>query len=400
MTTTTMMKLRRCQQELESVIHETPFRYSEALSSLTGRDIFLKYENLQRTGSFKIRGAYVFISALSERERARGVITASAGNHAQGVAFSARHFQVPCTIVMPESTPLVKVEATKWYGANVILFGSDYDEALSRAHKLEKECGYVFVPAFDNEFVIYGQGTIGLELDTSLFDAVVVPIGGGGLASGISLALSEVDPRVRVFGVEPTGAATMHHAFSVGRNEPITSLKTIADGLATKHVGDRTFEICKEYLEDIVLVTDDEIAEAILLILEKCNMLAEGAGAAGLAAVCAHKIPEDVGRVALIVSGGNLDPSRLGRIIERGETALGRKRKMSVVIDNKPGAGSVLMSIFARNRVNVTEFIYRDREQDVPYHQARVQIEFESPRDAGVMGLVKAAITQEGFTIE
>jgi threonine dehydratase len=298
-------------------VHRTPLLSATRLGARVGATLFHKCESLQKTGSFKVRGALNRVAMLTDAERARGVITVSAGNHAQALAWAARDAGVRCTVVMPTTASRMKVDASRGYGADVVLHGASGIEAFARAHELAEERSLTFVHPFDDEAVIAGQGTVGLEILEQLddIDDVIVPIGGGGLIAGIAIAIKEQRPSIRVYGVEPTGAAVMRKSLDAGRPVRLESMKTIADGLAAPMAGDVTYPIVKRYVDDVVLVSDDEIAAAMRDILFSTKLLAEGGGAAATAALLSGKLPVEGRRAVAVVSGGNVDPSRVKDVL-------------------------------------------------------------------------------------
>ncbi len=336
----TLQAIQDARARLGRAIYHTPCPVSLTLSRLCGCRTYFKLENLQMTGSFKERGALNKLLQLSEAEKRAGVIAASAGNHAQGVAYHATRLGIRSTIVMPRPTPLIKVVNTRDLGGEVILHGANYDEALSHATQIAAEQGSTFIHAFDDEAVIAGQGTIGLELleEETAFDVVVVPVGGGGMISGVAVALKESRPNIRVIGVEPEYYAAMKAAIKAGRTVEIATQPTIADGLAVKRAGEITSEIVRRYVDEIVTVTEDEIASAILKLLEIEKTVVEGGGAVGLAAVLFGKITGIENKnVAMIISGGNIDPNLLSKIIERGLAKDGRLVRIRVLGRDRPG---------------------------------------------------------------
>ena len=318
-------------------------------------DVYLKPECLQKTGSFKIRGAYYKISQLTEEEKAKGVIACSAGNHAQGVALSATAMGIKSLICLPEGAPISKVEATKRLGAEVCLVPGVYDDAYRRALELRDEHGYTFIHPFDDENVIAGQGTIGLELLDQLPDieAVVVPVGGGGLISGVAYAIKSLNPSVKVYGVQADGAPSMVNSLHDHKQEALASVQTIADGIAVKEPGSLTFDTCTHYVDDIVTVSEDEICAAILHLLECEKMVAEGAGAASVAAVMFNKVPVKGKKTVCIVSGGNIDVTILNRVINRGLTKSGRICTLSIELDDKPGQLVAVAAVIADLGANI-----------------------------------------------
>ena len=318
-------------------------------------EIFLKTENLQITGSFKVRGAYYKMSQLSEEEKKRGVIACSAGNHAQGVALSAQKNGIKAVICLPDGAPISKVEATRSYGAEVVLVEGVYDDAYQKALQLRDENGYTFIHPFDDEYVIAGQGTIGLEICDQIqdLDAVIVPIGGGGLISGVAFALKQLNPSIQVYGVQAAGAPSMLNAVKEGAIRELEGVSTIADGIAVKKPGNLTYEICRKYVDKIVAVTDDEISAAILALMEQHKLVTEGAGASAVAAAMFHKLPIQGKKVACLLSGGNIDVTILSRVIDRGLIMSGRTCKMNIELVDKPGQLKHVSRIIAELGGNV-----------------------------------------------
>ncbi|HKG10552.1 MAG TPA: threonine ammonia-lyase [Gaiellaceae bacterium] len=366
-TVPTLAEIREARERLHGIARETPVFVSETFSRMVGRDVQLKAEALQRTGAFKIRGAYNKVAMLGEAEREAGVVAASAGNHGQAVAWAAREAEIKATVYMPLDAPMAKVEATVNYGANVELTGEGFDEALATAIERAEERGATFVHAFEDERVIAGQGTIGLEIAEQLPDleTLVVPIGGGGLASGIALALREVNPRVRVVGVQAAACAPYTGATDHGF--------TIADGIAVKKPSELTGSILRETLEDIVTVTDDEIGEAMVLLLERAKLVVEGAGAASLAAVLAERVGGK-GQVAALLSGGNIDPTLLISVMRRGLTSSGRYLVVRTKISDRPGELLKLLSLVAEERVNVISVEHHREGLDLPVVETEVEL--------------------------
>lgn len=363
-------------------------------------DVYLKPENLQETGSFKIRGAYYRISQLTEEEKARGVIACSAGNHAQGVALGAAAHGIKSLICLPEGAPMSKVEATKSYGAEVCLVPGVYDDAYKKALQLKEEKGYTFIHPFDDENVIAGQGTIGLEVLEQLPDveAIVVPVGGGGLVSGIAFAVKSLNPSIKVYGIQAAGAASMVHSLDVKRKEALSSVSTIADGIAVKEPGDLTYEICSKYVDEIVTVTEDEICGAILHLLEKEKVVAEGAGAASVAAVMYNKIPVKGKKTVCIVSGGNIDVTILNRVIKRGLSKSGRYCAINIELDDQPGKLVEVASVIARCGGNITS-VHHERHGDSEKINACIlRIVCETRNEEHVAEIINA-VRESGFKI-
>ena len=318
-------------------------------------ELYLKPENLQFTGSFKIRGSGYMISQLTEEEKARGVIACSAGNHAQGVALAATKYGIKSLICLPDGAPISKVEATKAYGADVCMVKGVYDDAYKKAIQLRDECGYTFVHPFDDERVIAGQGTIGLEILNEIddVDAIVVPIGGGGLISGVAYAVKKLNPNCKVYGVQAAGAPSMFNSIRDGKIERLPYVSTIADGIAVKQPGENTFALVNEYVDEIVTVTEDEICSAILTLIEQQKMVAEGAGAVSVAAVMFNKIPVKDKKVVAVVSGGNIDVTILSRVIKRGLFKTGRSTSLCIELADKPGQLQRVSEIIASCGGNV-----------------------------------------------
>jgi len=354
----TLSEIKAARARFGGAIYQTPCPISLTLSKLCGCRTFFKLENQQMTGSFKERGALNKLLQLSAAERRAGVIAASAGNHAQGVAYHATRLGIKPLIVMPRATPLIKIANTRDLGGEVVLHGASYDEALAHARQLAEEHGFTFVHAFDDEAIIAGQGTIGLELleEETPFDAVVVPIGGGGMISGIAVALKETRPQIRVIGVEPEYFASMKAAVEMGKMIEIPAHPTIADGLAVKRAGEHTSQIVRHYVDEIVTVSEDEIASAILKLLEIEKTVVEGGGAAGLAAALFNKIPgiQDQ-NVAIIISGGNIDPNLLSKIIERGLAKDGRLARIRTMMRDRPGELARICHHMAEVGANILE---------------------------------------------
>lgn len=325
-------------------------------------EVYLKPENLQVTGSFKVRGAYYKMSVLSEEERARGVIACSAGNHAQGVALAAQRKHIHATICLPDGAPISKVEATKRYGAEICLVPGVYDDAYQKALQLRDEKGYTFIHPFNDEDVIAGQASIGLELLNQLEDieAVIVPVGGGGLISGVAFAIKSLRPSCKVYGVQAAGAASMFQSLHDGHAEALPSVSTFADGIAVKCPGDLTYDLCRQYVDDIVTVTDDEISTAILTLIEQHKLIAEGAGAVSVAAAMFNKVPIEGKKTICLVSGGNIDVTILSRVITRGLLKTGRSLDITLALSDRPGQLSLVSDIIAKHGGNVVS-VYHDR---------------------------------------
>ena len=399
--TVTLAHIQAARARIGEAIHVSPCQLSHHLSELANLPVHLKLENLQRTGSFKERGALNKLLTLSEAERKRGVIAASAGNHAQGVAFHAAARGIRAQIVMPLATPLVKVAATRSYGAEVILHGASYDEACDEALRRRLDEGCTFIHPFDDPDVIAGQGTIALELLEQVPDleAVVVPIGGGGLIAGIACALKETNPRIRVVGVEPDKLPSMLRAREAGHPVTIAPEATIADGIAVRRAGDLTLPLVSRYVDEIVTVDDEEIASAILMLLEQEKTLAEGAGAAALAAVVQAKTNLRHRRTVVLVCGGNIDVTLLAKIIERGLVKDGRLLRIRVYLQDRPGALLQLTDILARERANIVETVHNRAYYGVSLGETVIDVTLET-RGATHITAISHALKEASFRFE
>lgn len=394
-------KIYTARRRLEGVAYRTPLDYSTTFSGLTGNNVYLKLENMQKTGSFKIRGAFNKLSDLSGEERARGVIAASAGNHAQGVAYAATRAGIPCTIVMPEGAPISKVAATKSYGVRVVLAGGGYDEAYRAARDIQQESGATFIHGFNDVDVIAGQGTIALELLDELpeMGAVLVPVGGGGLIAGVAFALKKLKPEVRVIGVQAKGAPSMQLSYTSSHIVETDKSSTFADGIAIRRPGDITFDIVRSSVDEIVLVDDEEMAAAILLLLERTKLVVEGAGAAGLAALLHQKVTMRGTNLVALISGGNIDMNVLSIIIRRGLSKTGRYVRIRTVLTDRPGNLRGLLAVIAQSGANVIS-VYHDRTKpDIPIKQAGVELALET-HNRDHIDQVAASLVKSGYPVE
>jgi threonine dehydratase len=393
--------VQQAQRALAGVTYCTPLQESGYVNDLIGTRVYFKLENLQRTGSFKLRGAYNRIRQLSAEELARGVVAASAGNHAQGVALAAGLVGTSAQIVMPKGASLTKVEATKAYGAEVVLAGDTFDDALEAAVAIQQESGRVLIPAFDDPWVIAGQGTVGLEImdDRALVDVLVVPVGGGGLISGVALAAKARNPRVRVIGVQANHADAMVRSVAAGQIEAVGTVHTIADGIAVKRPGELTFRMVQQYVDDLVTVDEHDISRAIVIFLERSKLLVEGAGAVGLAALLAGKIAIGNRNVATVVSGGNIDVTLLNRIIEKGLVEEGRQVHVSTIIDDRPGQLVRLLDQVAKLEANVMRVHHERWDPSLAPHQVRVDLVAETRNAAHVDDLI-AHLIRSGYHID
>lgn len=392
----TLDKIFHAQVVLKDIIRETKVVVSNGIAPEC--ELYLKPENLQKTGSFKLRGSGYKIATMSDEEKKRGVIACSAGNHAQGVALAASKQGIPAVICLPDSAPISKVEATKSYGAQVCLVNGCYDDAYQKALELKDEMNYTFVHPFDDEAVIAGQGTIGLEITSELddIDAVIVPIGGGGLISGIAYAIKAIRPSIKVYGVQAAGAPSMYNSVKHGGIECLDSVSTIADGIAVKQPGENTFELINKYVDDIALVTEDEIASAILELIEKQKMIAEGAGAVSVAAAMFDKFPIKGKKVLSVVSGGNIDVTILSRVIKRGLMKSGRSTSLLIELIDKPGQLKDVSRIIADCGGNVTS-VHHERAGDTEsVNGCYLRISMET-RDYQHVEEIIQALRKEGF---
>lgn len=388
--------IKAAQATLSGVISPTPLVFSSSFTRFLGFDCWLKLENLQKTGSFKVRGAYNRIAALDPSQRAAGVITASSGNHAQGVAWAAALLGIRSTIVMPETASIIKYMATRGYGGQVVFYGRSFNETHERALELATGTGAVFIPPFDDELVMAGQGTVGLEIIDGLpdVDTIVVPIGGGGLIAGIACAVKGIRPDVNIIGVEAEASASCAASLKAGQPVAVPGLPTIADGIAVKRVGDKTFPVIRNLVTDVCAVGEDALAEAILRLLERKKLVVEGAGAAPLAAAFAGRLSVKPKKAVFVLSGGNIDVTTLDRVIRLGLMKEGRVMRATVVIADVPGSLASLTALIASLKANVVH-IYHEREAtDIPVGYTRIDciLEVESIEHADKVrsGLEKA----------
>ncbi len=391
-------KIYHASQVLEEVARETGIISAPSICKYN--NVYLKTENLQITGSFKVRGAYYKISQLSEEEKAKGIIACSAGNHAQGVALAAQRSNIPCLICMPDNAPISKVEATRQYGANIELVNGAYDDAYNRALEIQKETGMTFIHPFDDEDVIAGQGTIGLEILEQLknVDVVVVPIGGGGLISGVAYAIKTLKPSCKVIGVQAEAAASMYTSINENKIIELESVNTFADGIAVKQPGPHTYEIIRKYVDEIVTVSDDETAAAILRLMEKQRIVAEGAGAVSVAALMYNKLDCKDKNVVCIVSGGNIDVNILNRVITRGLIMSGRRHTLTIALVDKPGQLTDVSQIIANCGGNVISVSYDNSDPNMAVTSCFLRIVLET-RDALQVEDIRNALSKHGFDL-
>ena len=394
----TLDSIYKASHVLKEVIRHTDLIKAPKINP--DADVYLKPENLQVTGSFKVRGAYYKISQLTEEERAKGVIACSAGNHAQGVALAATKAGIKSLICLPDGAPISKVEATKGYGAEVCLVKGVYDDAYNKALSLRDEKGYTFIHPFDDENVIAGQGTIGLEIldDLPDVDAVIVPIGGGGLVSGVAFAIKQLNPKIKVYGVQAAGAPSMFNSIHDDKIERLDSVATLADGIAVKEPGKNTFELCKKYVDEIVTVTEDEISTAILALIEQQKLIAEGAGAVSVAAVMFNKIPVKDKKVVCVVSGGNIDVTILNRVIRRGLVKSGRSGMLNIELVDKPGQLLGVSEIIAKLGGNVTTVRHERADENPDINGCFLRIQLET-RNSEHYEEIRKALIDAGYKL-
>ena len=387
----TLEMIQEAREALKGVARVTPLNEAKNL----GKNVFIKSENLQKTGAFKLRGAYNKIRSLSQEERERGVIACSAGNHAQGIALSATTLGIKSVICMPAGAPLSKVEATKNYGAEVVLVPGVYDDAAKEAARLAEEKGYSFAHPFNDPYVIAGQGTIGLEILEQLpeVEQVVVPIGGGGLISGVAFAIKALKPSCKVIGVQAAGAASMYASRQTGGILELPSVSTIADGIAVKRPGDLTFELCQKYVDEIVTVKDDEIATAILALMEDQKTVAEGAGATTVAAVMFGKVSVVDRKTVCLVSGGNVDVTTLSRVITKGLSKSGRIVEFTTKVSDKPGSLVQLLQIVSRTGANVISVNHSREGKESNVHFCLISMVLETRNKQHVDDIEQALIS-------
>ena len=392
----TLDKVYQAAFTLKEVARMTDLIAAEKLSA--DGNLYLKTENLQTTGSFKVRGAYYKISMLSEEEKKKGIVACSAGNHAQGVALAASRMGIRAVVCMPDSAPIMKIESTKALGAEVCLVKGTYDDAHDKAVELQKETGMTFIHPYDDPDVIAGQGTIGLEILQQLADveAVVVPVGGGGLIAGVAATVKVLKPQCKVYGVQAAGAASMFNSFRDKKREVLDQVSTFADGIAVKNPGELTYKIIEQYVDDIVTVTEDETAAAILALMEKQKMVAEGAGAVPVAAVMFNKLPVQGKKTVCIVSGGNIDVNILSRVITRGLVMSGRNTTMMIALTDKPGQLQIVSEIVAGCGANVVAVDYDRSDTNMAINDCYLRLGLET-RDREQINEIKKKLIEAGF---
>ncbi len=396
---TTIADVYRADKQLQGVVRKTKLIKSDFFSELSHNEVYLKPENLQHTGAFKLRGAYNKISQLTEEEKKKGVITASAGNHAQGVAFAAQKLGVKAVICMPATTPILKVEGTRAFGAEVVLHGDSFDDAYAHSLTLQKKHGYVYIHPFNDREVLLGQGTTALEIINELkdVDAILVPIGGGGFASGVALATKLVSPNVKVIGVEPENAACMKAALDAGKIVTLKSADTVADGCAVKTAGDLTYAFCRKYLDDIITVSEMEIMSALLFLIEKHKLIAEGAGVLSLAGLM--KLPFKGKKVAAIISGGNIDISTISALIDKALIARGRVFCFAVQLPDKPGQLLNVSQILSDQNANVIKLEHNQAKVTDSFKKVVLEVTVETHNQEHI-DRISAALNKAGYEIE
>lgn len=397
--TTTIADVYRAAKQLDGVAQKTDLIYSNFFSETSGNEVYIKPENLQKTGSFKLRGAYNKISQLSPDEKSKGVITASAGNHAQGVAYAAQKLGVKAVIAMPATTPIIKVEATRAFGAEVVLYGDSFDDAYERAVELQKEHGYIFIHPFDDLEVLLGQGTTALEIIDELkdVDVILVPIGGGGFASGVALASKMVNPNIKVIGVEPEGAACIKQSLKAGKVVSLPTVDTVAEGTAVKTPGTLTFEFIKKYVDEVITVSEFDIMSALLFLIEKHKLIAEGAGVLSLAALTQLNYKNK--KVVAIVSGGNIDISTISALINKALIARGRVFCFTVNLPDKPGQLLKVAQILAEENANVIKLDHNQAKVTDSFKKVQLEVTVETHGQEHVDRIV-TALAQNGFSIQ
>jgi threonine dehydratase len=389
----------KAREKMKGIVHTTPLDYSRTFSELSHNEVYLKLENLQKTGSFKVRGSYNKMISLGQEELKKGVVAASAGNHAQGVAYSSNMLGIPCTIVMPKGAPLSKVLATKRYGANVELQGAVFDEALAYALELKEKTGAAFVHAFDDEAVIAGQGTVGLEIMEQLPDveAIICPVGGGGLIAGLAMAVKEKNPSIRIYGVEAMACASMKQSLKEKKPVTVEAMPTMADGIAVKRPGEITFQFIQQYVDDIYCVDEMEIARTMLMVLERNKLLVEGSGASSLAALLYHKLSIQNKKVVAVLSGGNVDVNFISRIIERGMVEAGRFVHLTTILKDRPGHLEKVLNVITELQGNIMDISLSHMGENIYPGYAQLSLSVET-RDQQHIEQIFIALKKKGYS--
>ena len=389
------------REKMKGIVHQTPLDFSQTFTDMSHNEVYLKLENLQKTGSFKVRGSINKLTSLSKEELSKGVIAASAGNHAQGVAYSSKMLNIPCTIVMPKGAPLSKIQATKNYGAEIVLEGDVFDDALAHAMELSEKQGFTLVHTFDDDEIIAGQGTVGLEILEQLPDveAIICPVGGGGLIAGIAVAVKEKNPNVAIYGVEASACPSM--AQSLLEKKPITvpSSPTVADGIAVKKPGVRNLEIVEKYVDDLVTVDELEMIRTMFLLLERNKLLVEGSGASSLAALLYEKLNIKGKKVVALLSGGNVDVNFISRIIERGMVEAGRYARFSIIIVDKPGELQRVLTNITEADANILSVHHTRMGRNIYPGYTEIEIAVETKSHEHILDLQKA-LTAKGYRVD
>ncbi|GIW22620.1 MAG: threonine dehydratase [Candidatus Sericytochromatia bacterium] len=368
------------RENIKNVINKTPLQFSQTFSDICGFPVYLKPENLQKTGSYKIRGAYNKICSLSQEQKEKGVMTASAGNHAQGLSYAAKMAGIKATVFMPKNAPIAKIEATKGYGANVIITGNNFDETTEEALNWQKTNGSLFISPFDDDYIIAGQGTIGLEILEEINDIenIIIPIGGGGLISGISIAVKTINDKIKIIGVQAEGSPALYKSYKEGRLINVSFSQTIADGINIKKPTERTFNIIKKYVDDIVTVDDEEISEAMIYLIERCKLVVEPSGAVGIASIINKKINKLSGKTCVVISGGNVDIKMIDSIVKKGLLKAGRYLKFTTMISDIPGSLYTLLGIIYHLNASVININHNRLKSNIKIGYTEVEILLET----------------------
>ena len=389
------------REKMKGIVHQTPLDFSQTFTDMSHNEVYLKLENLQKTGSFKVRGSINKLTSLSKEELSKGVIAASAGNHAQGVAYSSKMLNIPCTIVMPKGAPLSKIQATKNYGAEIVLEGDVFDDALAHAMELSEKQGFTLVHTFDDDEIIAGQGTIGLEILEQLPDveAIICPVGGGGLIAGIAVAVKEKNPNVAIYGVEASACPSMAQSLLEKKPISVPSGPTVADGIAVKKPGVRNLEIVEKYVDDLVTVDELEMIRTMFLLLERNKLLVEGSGASSLAALLYKKLNIKGKKVVALLSGGNVDVNFISRIIERGMVEAGRYARFSIIIVDKPGGLQRVLTNITEADANILSVHHTRMGRNIYPGYTEIEIAVETKSHEHILDLQKA-LTAKGYRVD
>ena len=389
------------REKMKGIVHQTPLDFSQTFTDMSHNEVYLKLENLQKTGSFKVRGSINKLTSLSQEELSKGVIAASAGNHAQGVAYSSKMLNIPCTIVMPKGAPLSKIQATKNYGAEIVLEGDVFDDALAHAMELSEKQGFTLVHTFDDDEIIAGQGTIGLEILEQLPDveAIICPVGGGGLIAGIAVAVKEKNPNVAIYGVEASACPSMAQSLLEKKPISVPSGPTVADGIAVKKPGVRNLEIVEKYVDDLVTVDELEMIRTMFLLLERNKLLVEGSGASSLAALLYKKLNIKGKKVVALLSGGNVDVNFISRIIERGMVEAGRYARFSIIIVDKPGELQRVLTNITEADANILSIHHTRMGRNIYPGYTEIEFAVETKSHEHILDLQKA-LTAKGYRVD